>query len=99
MPRLADAAAAGARGSVAIAGGLAAVYPSASPGGWRLLGRTTTALWDPDRDPPALLAPGMRVRFRPVSELPPVAPAHVGLSPAATSASSAADRRAAGPVR
>jgi KipI family sensor histidine kinase inhibitor len=54
-------------GSVAIAGGLAAVYPSTSPGGWRLLGRTSAALWDPGRDPPAILAPGMRVRFRKVS--------------------------------
>ncbi len=59
-------------GSVAIAGGLAAVYPAASPGGWRLLGRTSAALWEPDRDPPALLAPGMRVRFRIVDALPRV---------------------------
>jgi KipI family sensor histidine kinase inhibitor len=57
-------------GSVAIAGGLAAVYPAASPGGWRLLGRTTARLWDPDRDPPALLTPGTRVRFRLVENLP-----------------------------
>jgi KipI family sensor histidine kinase inhibitor len=57
-------------GSVAIAGGLAAVYPAASPGGWRLLGRTTARLWDPDRDPPALLGPGTRVRFRAVDNLP-----------------------------
>ncbi len=53
-------------GSVAIAGGLAAVYPAAAPGGWRLLGRTPATLWDPLRAPPALLAPGLRVRFRPV---------------------------------
>jgi KipI family sensor histidine kinase inhibitor len=52
-------------GSVAVAGGLAAVYPTTSPGGWRLLGRTSAVLWDPDRDPPALFTPGMRVRFRP----------------------------------
>ncbi|HTA01911.1 MAG TPA: carboxyltransferase domain-containing protein, partial [Streptosporangiaceae bacterium] len=57
-------------GSVAIAGGLAAVYPAGSPGGWRLLGRTTARLWDPDRDPPALLAPGTLVRFRAVDSLP-----------------------------
>ncbi len=57
-------------GSVAIAGGLAAVYPAGSPGGWRLLGRTTARLWEPDRDPPALLAPGTRVRFRAVDSLP-----------------------------
>ena len=57
-------------GSVAIAGGLAAVYPAASPGGWRLLGRTAAVMWDPGRDPPALLAPGQRVRFRGVGRLP-----------------------------
>ena len=56
-------------GSVAIAGPLAAVYPSASPGGWRLLGRTAARLWDAGREPPAVLAPGRRVRFRPVAEL------------------------------
>jgi KipI family sensor histidine kinase inhibitor len=56
-------------GSVAIAGPLAAVYPSASPGGWRLLGRTAARLWDVRREPPAVLAPGQRVRFRPVTEL------------------------------
>jgi biotin-dependent carboxylase-like uncharacterized protein len=56
-------------GSVAIAGPLAAVYPSASPGGWRLLGRTAARLWDVSREPPAVLAPGRRVRFRPVAEL------------------------------
>lgn len=50
-------------GSVAIAGAYGAVYPSSSPGGWRLLGRTTLALWDADRDPPSLLQPGTRVRF------------------------------------
>lgn len=50
-------------GSVAIAGPYGAVYPSASPGGWRLIGRTTTRLWDADRDPPSLLQPGTRVRF------------------------------------
>jgi KipI family sensor histidine kinase inhibitor len=50
-------------GSVAIAGPYGAVYPSASPGGWRLLGRTTLRLWDVGRDPPSLLQPGTRVRF------------------------------------
>ncbi|KAB2346415.1 5-oxoprolinase subunit PxpB [Actinomadura rudentiformis] len=50
-------------GSVAIAGPYAAVYPSASPGGWRLLGRTDLRLWDVTRDPPSLLQPGTRVRF------------------------------------
>jgi KipI family sensor histidine kinase inhibitor len=50
-------------GSVAIAGEYAGVYPRESPGGWRLLGRTDVAMWDLDRDPPALLRPGVRVRF------------------------------------
>jgi KipI family sensor histidine kinase inhibitor len=54
-------------GSVAIAGEYSAVYPSASPGGWRLLGRTETPVWDVERDPPNLLPPGTRVRFREVS--------------------------------
>lgn len=51
-------------GSVGIAGEFTGVYPRASPGGWRLLGRTDAALWDLGRTPPALLAPGTRVRFR-----------------------------------
>jgi len=50
-------------GSVAIAGPYAAVYPSRSPGGWRLLGRSELVLWDVTRDPPSLLRPGTRVRF------------------------------------
>lgn len=53
-------------GSVAIAGEFTGVYPSESPGGWHLLGRTDAALWDLRRDPPALLAPGTRVRFEAV---------------------------------
>ncbi|MFI0485111.1 5-oxoprolinase subunit PxpB [Actinomadura sp. 9N215] len=52
-------------GSVAIAGPYASVYPSRSPGGWRLLGRTGLRLWDVTRDPPSLLRPGTRVRFVP----------------------------------
>ena len=50
-------------GSVALAGRWCGVYPGASPGGWRLLGRTDADLWDPSRAEPALLAPGTRVRF------------------------------------
>jgi KipI family sensor histidine kinase inhibitor len=52
------------RGAVAIAAGYSAVYPSASPGGWHLIGSTTTMLWDERADPPAALVPGRRVRFR-----------------------------------
>ncbi|GHJ46571.1 allophanate hydrolase [Catellatospora sp. TT07R-123] len=50
-------------GSVALAGPYAGVYPRSSPGGWRLVGHTRLTLFDPDRQPPALLAPGMTVRF------------------------------------
>jgi KipI family sensor histidine kinase inhibitor len=50
-------------GSVAAADLFTGVYPRESPGGWQLLGHTATAMWDPDRDPPWLLAPGDRVRF------------------------------------
>jgi KipI family sensor histidine kinase inhibitor len=50
-------------GSVGVAGEFTGVYPRASPGGWRLLGHTGVPLWDLERDPPALLAPGTRVRF------------------------------------
>lgn len=52
-------------GAVGIADEFTGVYPRVSPGGWRLLGRTDATLWDLDRDPPALLAPGTRVTFRP----------------------------------
>ncbi|MGO1050663.1 5-oxoprolinase subunit PxpB [Crossiella sp. CA198] len=51
-------------GSVGLAGEYTGAYPRASPGGWRLIGRTAVTLFDVDRDPPALLAPGDRVRFQ-----------------------------------
>jgi len=50
-------------GAVAIAGEFSAIYPRSSPGGWRLLGHTDARLWDVERDPPALLTPGMIVRL------------------------------------
>ncbi len=50
-------------GSVAIGGRQTGIYPLASPGGWRLIGRTHLTLFDPNRQPPTLLAMGDRVRF------------------------------------
>jgi KipI family sensor histidine kinase inhibitor len=50
-------------GSVALAGPYAGVYPRSSPGGWRIVGTTDAPVWDPQRDPPALLSPGTDVRF------------------------------------
>ena len=53
-------------GSVAIAGGLTAIYPWESPGGWHLLGRCPVPLFDATRESPSLLSAGDRVRFEPV---------------------------------
>lgn len=50
-------------GSVALADRFSGIYPSDSPGGWQIIGHTDARLWDLDREPPALLAPGQRVRF------------------------------------
>jgi KipI family sensor histidine kinase inhibitor len=55
-------------GSVGIAGRQTGIYPQATPGGWRLIGRTDLVLFDPQRDPPAYFVPGDRVRFVPVQE-------------------------------
>ena len=55
-------------GSVAIGGPQAGIYPLASPGGWRLIGRTPLRLFDPAAVPPPLLRMGDRVRFIPVPE-------------------------------
>lgn len=57
-------------GSVALGGKFSGVYPSSSPGGWQLIGRTPLKMWDTSRNPAALLAPGDKVRFRPISEAP-----------------------------
>jgi KipI family sensor histidine kinase inhibitor len=56
-------------GSVGLAGRYSGIYPRSSPGGWQLIGRTAALLWDPTRDPPALLRPGMSVQFRAVESL------------------------------
>ncbi|OEJ31064.1 5-oxoprolinase subunit B family protein [Streptomyces subrutilus] len=62
-PRRATPRTAVPAGSLALAGEYAGVYPRSSPGGWQLIGSTDAVLWDPDRDPAALFAPGVRVRF------------------------------------
>lgn len=51
-------------GSVALADDWSAVYPGDSPGGWQLIGRTDHRLFDVDADPPSVLRPGLRIRFR-----------------------------------
>lgn len=73
-------------GAVAIAGGQAGIYPNASQGGWHVLGRTDSRLFDPSRTPPALLRPGDTVRFVPASiiaaarpQLPDAEPSAAGI--------------------
>jgi KipI family sensor histidine kinase inhibitor len=63
VPRLATPRTRVPAGSVALAGTWCGVYPTASPGGWRVIGRTDVVLWDAAQTPPALLTPGTRVRF------------------------------------
>jgi KipI family sensor histidine kinase inhibitor len=63
VPRLDSPRTAVPPGSVGIGGGQTGVYPTATPGGWRLIGRTSTALFDPAREPAALLRAGDTVRF------------------------------------
>jgi inhibitor of KinA len=56
-------------GSVAIAAGQCGIYPRASAGGWRLLGRTNAVLFDPSHEPTTLFRPFDRIRFEPVADL------------------------------
>ncbi|MDO5066688.1 MAG: urea amidolyase family protein [Propionibacteriaceae bacterium] len=56
-------------GSVGLADQFSGIYPTASPGGWQIIGRTDAPLFDQDASPPALLSPGVRVRFRAVESL------------------------------
>ena len=54
-------------GAVAIANAQTAVYPYETPGGWNIIGSTPLTVFDPERDPASLFAPGDRVRFVPIS--------------------------------
>ena len=55
-------------GAVGIGGKQTGIYPLASPGGWRLIGRTPAAIYDPDRTKPIAYEAGDYIRFRPISE-------------------------------
>lgn len=68
-------------GSVALADEFTAVYPAATPGGWRLLGRCDAPMFDLAADPPARLTPGSGVRFVPVAERIVLAAAADGTGP------------------
>jgi 5-oxoprolinase (ATP-hydrolysing) subunit B len=67
-PRLATPRTHVPAGSVAIGGAQTGVYPVASPGGWRIIGRTPLRLFRPEAAPPVLLEMGNRVRFVPILE-------------------------------
>jgi inhibitor of KinA len=54
-------------GSVGIAGGQTGIYPSATPGGWNIIGRTPVKPYDPSREHPFLFKSGDRVRFEPIT--------------------------------
>lgn len=56
-----------AAGSVAIGGAQTGIYPAAAPGGWNVIGRTPSPLFDVQQSPPALLQPGDEVRFRAIT--------------------------------
>lgn len=62
-PRRAEPRVAVPAGSVGIGGAQTGIYPLSTPGGWQLIGRTELALFDPQAEPPTMLAPGDRVRF------------------------------------
>jgi KipI family sensor histidine kinase inhibitor len=63
VPRLAAPRPRVPAGAVALADAYAGIYPTASPGGWRLVGRTEVALFDVRATPPARLSPGTDVRL------------------------------------
>lgn len=67
VPRLATPRMTVPAGSVGIAGHQTGIYPTSTPGGWRLIGRTPIELYRPDGTNPFLLAPGDEVRFEPIT--------------------------------
>lgn len=70
IPRLATPRERVPAGAVALADGWSAVYPRASPGGWRLIGHTDAVLWDAAAEPPSPLAAGVRIRYVDVTGAP-----------------------------
>jgi inhibitor of KinA len=67
VPRLETPRKEVAAGSVGIAGRQTAIYPFATPGGWRLIGRTPLDIFRKDREPMGLIAIGDQVSFRPIT--------------------------------
>lgn len=67
-PRLSNPRTSIPAGSVGIGGEQTGIYPIASPGGWRLIGRTPLKLYDSERERPTLYQAGDYIRFRPIVE-------------------------------
>jgi KipI family sensor histidine kinase inhibitor len=57
-------------GALGLAGQFSGIYPKDSPGGWQLIGHSLEKMWDLERNPPALLMPGMQVHFEDVTHRP-----------------------------
>lgn len=55
-------------GSVGIAGSQTGMYPSESPGGWQLIGRTPLKLYDPKKEPPVFIQAGDYIRYVAITE-------------------------------
>ncbi|HXY43805.1 MAG TPA: carboxyltransferase domain-containing protein [Acidimicrobiales bacterium] len=70
LPRLSQPRTRVRPGAFALAGGYAGIYPAASPGGWNVLGRTATPLFDAGRPEPATFSPGDLLQLRSVESLP-----------------------------
>lgn len=66
VPRLATPRTRTPAGAVGIAGSQTGIYPAELPGGWRIIGRSPITVFDAERQPPAYLAPGDSVQFRPI---------------------------------
>ena len=62
-PRKATPRLAVPKGSVGIAGSQTGIYPTESPGGWQIIGRTSIEMFDPENDEPCYLQAGDTVRF------------------------------------
>ena len=67
MPRLATPRAEVPKGAVGIADRQTAIYPAESPGGWNLIGRCPTAMFNPNQKPSTLVEVGDKVRFKAIS--------------------------------
>lgn len=55
-------------GSIGIAGEQTGIYPLASPGGWRIIGRTPLRMFNPQDEVPTLVQAGDRIKFIPITE-------------------------------